>query len=276
MSELLCRSENPMASSEKSMMSCNILHLLSGAKEARGLTVIIDVFRAFSVECYMYEIGAKLVRPVGTIEEAWALHEAIPDSVLIGERKGIRCDGFDFGNSPSLITAAREKVEGRVAIHTTSAGTQGIVNAQGASEILTGSLVNAKAVAQYIRMRAEERHSFLEFGEQAHEGTNAAAPLEVSLVAMGLGAERIAEEDELCAEYIRAYAEGKKIPPSFEQRRQDLRNFDGKRFFNEELKEHFPREDYYMCIRESAFPYVLRIRRDDLGYFSEKIDLPAE
>ena len=31
-------------------MEINILQLLEGAKQAKGLTVIIDVFRAFSVE----------------------------------------------------------------------------------------------------------------------------------------------------------------------------------------------------------------------------------
>ena len=36
-------------------------------------------------------------------------------------------------------------------IHTTSAGTQGIANAINAEEILTGSLVNAKAIAEYIK-----------------------------------------------------------------------------------------------------------------------------
>ncbi|MBO4688659.1 MAG: 2-phosphosulfolactate phosphatase [Clostridiales bacterium] len=245
-------------------MDCRILHLLEGAKEATGIAVIIDVFRAFSVECYLYEMGATLVRPVGTIEEARALHEMIPGSILVGERKGIRCEGFDFGNSPSQIVAGAEKVKGRVAIHTTSAGTQGIVNATGAREILTGSLVNAKAVATYIHKRLAEASA------SAFTSENLRA-IPVSLVAMGLSAERRAAEDELCAEYICAYLEGKEIPPSYEERRQNLKDFDGKRFFDPDLQEHFPEEDYHMCIKESAFPYVLRIGRDDLGYFSERV-----
>ncbi len=31
------------------MYNVNILHLIEGAKQAKGLTVIIDVFRAFSL-----------------------------------------------------------------------------------------------------------------------------------------------------------------------------------------------------------------------------------
>ena len=96
------------------MTNCKILHLLSGAKDARGLTVIIDVFRAFSLECYLYDLGAALVRPVGSIEEARTLHEKIPGSLLIGERSGIKVEGFDFGNSPSQVEAEKEKIEGKV------------------------------------------------------------------------------------------------------------------------------------------------------------------
>ena len=40
-------------------MEIRILHLLEGARAARGLTVIIDVFRAFSLECYLYDMGVR-------------------------------------------------------------------------------------------------------------------------------------------------------------------------------------------------------------------------
>ena len=33
-------------------MRVQILELIEGAKKAEGLTVIIDVFRAFTTECY--------------------------------------------------------------------------------------------------------------------------------------------------------------------------------------------------------------------------------
>ena len=206
------------------MVNCKILHLLSGAREATGLAVIIDVFRAFSLECYLYEFGAKLVRPVGSVDDAWALKAKIPDAVLVGERQGIKLDGFDFGNSPSQIEAAADRIAGRVVIHTTSAGTQGIVNAQNAQEILTGTS----------------------------------------------GKERAAEDD-LCAEYIEALIHKKEIPPVFEQRRQDLKNLDGRRFFDPSLAEHFPTKDYYMCIEKDIFPFVLRIGKDELGFYSEKM-----
>ena len=64
-----------------------IYHLLEGAKQAKGFTVIIDVFRAFSLECYLYSMGAKSVRPVGSLEEAYSLKRQHPEYLLAGERK---------------------------------------------------------------------------------------------------------------------------------------------------------------------------------------------
>ena len=156
-----------------------ILHLLDGAGQARGTAVIIDVLRAFSLECYLYSMGARTIRPVGSLEEAYRLKQAYPNCLLVGERQGKMCEGFDFGNSPSSVS--EKAVRGRDVIHTTSAGTQGIINARQADVILTGSLVNAKAIADYI-LRLN--------------------PPEVSLVCMGNGGVRPAAEDELCAAYI--------------------------------------------------------------------------
>lgn len=223
-----------------------ILHLIEGAKRAEGLTIIIDVFRAFSLECYLYDMGVKEIRPVGTIEEAFNLKSALKDSVLIGERHGKKCDGFDYGNSPSSIPA--ENVIGKTIIHTTSAGTQGVVNAKNASEIITGSLVNAKAVAEYIIAKKPET---------------------VSLVCMGNGGVRPAKEDELCAEYIKSLLEGNELP-NFEQRVAELQNDGGQHFFDKTRQEIFPQDDFLMCIKYNKFPFVIQIEKDDIGFITRK------
>ena len=49
-------------------MNVRILHLIEGAKEARGTAVIIDVFRAFSVEAYLAAAGAAKIMPVASSE----------------------------------------------------------------------------------------------------------------------------------------------------------------------------------------------------------------
>ena len=40
-------------------MNIKILQLIEGAKQATGLTVIIDVFRAFTVEAYLVNNGVE-------------------------------------------------------------------------------------------------------------------------------------------------------------------------------------------------------------------------
>lgn len=227
-------------------MKINILHLIEGAKKAEGLTVIIDVLRAFSLECYLYDMGVKEIRPIGSVEDAFVLNKELPGSVLIGERHGKKCEGFDFGNSPSTVRP--EEVKGKTILHTTSAGTQGIVNATGASEIITGSLVNAKAVAEYIKKNN---------------------PDIVSLVCMGNAGVRPAAEDELCAEYIKSLVEDVELP-DFAQRIADLQKHGGEHFFDEERQEIYPKEDFYMCVQYDKFLFVIHVEKDETGFITSR------
>ena len=54
-------------------MRIHLYEMLEGAEHATGLTVIIDVFRAFSLECYLFSQGAERILPAGAVEEALAL-----------------------------------------------------------------------------------------------------------------------------------------------------------------------------------------------------------
>ncbi len=227
-------------------MKIKRLQLIEGAKQAEGLTVIIDVFRAFSLECYLYDMGVKEIRPIGSIEDAFALSEKIPGSILVGERKGKKCEGFDYGNSPSTVD--REHVKGKTVIHTTSAGTQGIVNAQNAAEIITGSLVNAKAIVSYIKSKNPET---------------------VSIVSMGTRGIRTNPEDELCAEYLINMLEDREMP-DLEERIANLRTNGGEHFFDPDNQEVFPEADYWMCIKHDQFPFVICVEKDEFGFVGRK------
>lgn len=227
-------------------MKIQTLHLIEGAKQAEGLTVIIDVFRAFSLECYLYGMGVKEIRPVGTVEEAFRLQDRLPGSVLIGERGGKKCEGFDFGNSPCSIPP--EAVAGKTVLHTTSAGTQGVVNARNAGEIITGSLVNAGAVAAYLLEKQPEM---------------------VSLVCMGNGGVRPAPEDELCAAYIQSLLEGRPLP-DIRDRIAALQTQGGRHFFDPATQEIFPEEDFWLCTKLNRFPFVIEIGKDDMGWIAVK------
>ena len=82
-------------------MDIQILHLAEGAKRAVGLTVIIDVFRAFTVEPWLMSRNAQCILPVGEVAQAFACKKQFPQAILCGERNGIMVEGFDYGNSPS-------------------------------------------------------------------------------------------------------------------------------------------------------------------------------
>lgn len=219
-------------------MDIQILYMLPGARQARGIAVIIDVFRAFSFECYAVENHVAKIIPVADKELAYALKRENPSYVLAGERNGRTLEGFDYGNSPSQIQHV--DLTGKTLIHTTSAGTQGLENALNADEILTGSLVNAKAIARYIRLQA---------------------PAVVSLVCMGTNAIERAEEDDLCAEYIRSLLLDE--PFDLPARIEALRHGGGAKFFDPTQSDVFPRADYALCTAADRFPFVLRAERDD-------------
>lgn len=218
-------------------MNIRVLQLLEGARRATGLTVVIDVFRAFSVECYLYGLGAGAVLPVGSLETARALGDELQNAVLVGERGGRRCEGFDFGNSPSQLAGA--ELTGKTVVHTTSAGTQGVASARHAEEIVGAGLVNARATASYILRRR---------------------PSDVSLVCMGNGGVTEAEEDLICAEYLKCLLEGRAYPLA--EKLRALRTGGGAHFFDPALQDVFPQRDFTLCTAADRFPFALRIERD--------------
>jgi 2-phosphosulfolactate phosphatase len=219
-------------------MEFKILHLLDGAKEAKGLTVIIDVFRAFSTACYAFEAGVDKIFPVAGIEEALKMKDKNPDYILVGERDGKKIPGFDFGNSPSQIIQTR--LQNKTLVHTTSSGTQGIANAKNAEEIITGSLVNAGAIVQYIRQKN---------------------PAVVSLVCMGYACRYPTDEDTFCAEYIKNELEGK--PNNFGPLVEKLKSGSGARFFLPENQSWSPQKDFELCLELNRFDFVLKVENEN-------------
>ena len=218
-------------------MNIKILHMIEGAKQATGVAVIIDVFRAFTVEAYLMNNGAEKIIPVGDMEIAYNYKEKNPEAILVGERHGKILPGFNYGNSPSQL----ENIDfsNKVIVHTTSAGTQGIANAKNAKEILTGSLVNAKAIADYIKKNNYE---------------------DVSLVCMGLEAVSETEEDNLCAYYIKSLLENK--PIELEKEIENLKVTSGAKFFDKEQQEVFPEKDFYLSTGVNKFNFVLKLEKD--------------
>lgn len=229
-------------------MKINILHLVEGAKKATGLTVVIDVFRAYSMEAFLFSKGAEKVIPIGDVELAYKLKEENPDFILAGERGGKIMPGFDLGNSPAELLEV--DVEGKTVVHTTSAGTQGIANAHNADEIIGGSLLTAKAIAKYIKEKNPEV---------------------VSLVCMGYAGVSETEEDTLCAEYIKSILEDK--PFDMESGIQLVKRTSGAKFFDPNQNDVFPEKDFALCTQVDCFDFVLRLCKDSPLPYMEKIEV---
>jgi 2-phosphosulfolactate phosphatase len=123
------------------------------AAEARGVVIVIDVIRAFTVAAYACAGGARRLWLVRTTDEAFALRQQEPQALLAGEIGGRLIPGFDLNNSPSLMAATN--VQGGTIIQRTGAGTQGAAGAINATHLLICSLANARATAAYARKLAE-------------------------------------------------------------------------------------------------------------------------
>ena len=107
--------------------------------------IVVDVLRATSTIAQALSTGYERVLCCGEIDDARALRAEIPGSLLGGERKAVRVEGFDVGASP------REFLEPRAQtlILSTTNGTRAILEtAQRCERVLLGSLLNLSAVAR--------------------------------------------------------------------------------------------------------------------------------
>lgn len=218
-------------------MQVDILDHVAGARAARGIAVVVDVFRAFAVAPHAFGAGAARVLPVGAVEEAFAMRERFPGAVLVGERHARRLPGFDAGNSPTDIRAL--DLVGRTVVHTTHAGTQGLVNADAADEVLTGSFVNISAVCRHILSRGA--------------GT-------VSIVRMGHEARERCAEDDLYAASLAAMLRGG-VAPATASVREQLRDAPAAAKFRDPACDWAPQTDFDHCTEVDRFDFVLRLKR---------------
>ena len=198
-----------------------------------GLAVVIDVFRAFSTACYIADKSPAKLIITDSLEHARQLKERFPDALLAGERGGVRPQDFDFGNSPSEILKA--DLTGKTVIHTTSAGTKGLIRAfRTADDVITGAFVNAGAVEAYVRNVRPQLLSLL-----------------ITNPSKG-------SEDDAFARYLISRLNDE--PVDFNGIARDLRHSQhASHFFNPSITSH-PESDFHYCMKLNAFDFVLKAR----------------
>jgi 2-phosphosulfolactate phosphatase len=222
---------------------------VAGAQSARGLTVVIDVFRAFSVAAHAFARGARTVVPVADVDAARELKRRHPDWLLIGERHARPLPGFDCGNSPTELQ--RFDLRGRTLIHTTHSGTQGLAAARAADEVITGALVNAGAIVRYIRSRT---------------------PATVTLVRMGHEAVERCAEDDLCAQLLEQRLMGEQPPVADVPGR--LRSAASAQKFFDPACDWAPERDFELCTQVDVFDFVLRLELKAAPARLQRIEVP--
>ena len=113
----------------------------------------MDVLRATSTIAQALASGCERVLCCREIEEARALRDRIPDSLVGGERNAVRIEGFDVGASPREFLEARAQT----LVLSTTNGTTAILEAAARCEtVLLGSLLNLGALADELRTRDED------------------------------------------------------------------------------------------------------------------------
>lgn len=113
-----------------------------------GTVVAIDVIRAFTTAACAFAAGAREIWLVAEVDEALALAARHPGSVVMGEERGLRPDGFHLSNSP--VAALAGDLDGRIVVQRTSAGTRGAIAAVDAERLFVASLVCASATAAAV------------------------------------------------------------------------------------------------------------------------------
>lgn len=128
--------------------------LVGEPEEIGDIVVVVDVIRSSTTITTLLDNGCRYVRPFRLTEEARkAKEEAVKwgdtDTLLVGEERGFTPKGFDLNISPACMS--EEKVKGKIIFYRSSNLTRILHFCRGAQRIVIGGLINARAVANYLR-----------------------------------------------------------------------------------------------------------------------------
>lgn len=113
-----------------------------------GAAAVIDTLRATTTMIALMERGVLAIRPVASLDEAYALKEKDPRLLLGGERNNRPPEGFDGGNSP--YDWPKDRVLQRRVVYTTTNGTAAIDRARAVPRLVLAAMTNAEAAFRYL------------------------------------------------------------------------------------------------------------------------------
>jgi 2-phosphosulfolactate phosphatase len=221
---------------------------LDESARATGTTVVIDVLRAFTSACYAFGAGAAEIILVSETDQAFALRRQFPSALLMGEVGGGPIPGFDFSNSPAHYVDC--DLSGHRLIQRTSNGTQGVIRATQAENILAASFACARATARYIKQLAPSHVTFIITGWHA----DAASP-------------HHGDEDAACADYLEALLtidSPQDAPDPASYLARVIASPTG-RVFQSNTRPEYPATDLPYCIQLDRFSFALPVQRNGQG-----------
>ncbi len=227
-------------------MKIKIITSPQHAQQATGVTVVIDVLRAFSTACFIFQNQAEKIIPLADIDQAYRLKKENPQYILMGERHGLKQPGFDYGNSPTEIKNINFK--NKVVILTTSRGTQAIFQVKKATIVLTGAFVNAQAIVSYI-MKSK--------------------PTQVSLICTDDHFPK--NEDYMCAFYIKSLLENK--PLNFEKIKKDLARHPLADGFLRKPLGKYSVDDFHACLTLDLFNFVIKAVKENNNLYLQRLNI---
>ena len=211
---------------------------LAHGHELEGLVVVVDVLRAFTTSAYAFAAGARAVVVAHSLDEIEALKRRHAPAITVGAQPGgFPVPGLDFGNSPASI--APLDLAGVTLVEYSAGGVRGLIDCDQATDVLAGSLVCARATAEYIRT--------LE-------------PRVVTFVITGLWTDRDGDEDHACADLIESYLLGHVPNLQWYEARVHASDF-GQRFGLPEYP-HLPAADLELCAAADRFEFAMPMRHD--------------
>lgn len=124
---------------------------LAPADVADRVVVVIDVLRAATTVVTALSNGARAVIPFESVEETATRAKAYArgEVKLAGERRMVRIEGFDLGNSPLEYTS--EAVGGRTILYSTTNGTAALTATHGARACFFAAFANVSATVACVR-----------------------------------------------------------------------------------------------------------------------------
>lgn len=203
-----------------------------------NITVVIDVFRAFTTASYVLARSPANYFLATKQEVILQLASRNNAHVVIGKNeKGTENQIYDIPNSPTRVLDVA--IFNHNILHRTNGGANGILNAQNTDLILAAGFVNASATVNFIKKQSLSTINIIPMG---HEGKIPSL------------------EDDLCAKYIgkKLMGEHFDITPYISA----LKEGPGKYFFSEDQWQ-YPRSDFERCLEIDRYNFAIKAKTQD-------------